>query len=318
MGKTGVLTVEEENAYNDIANRHAEQVQKFNGFIQKLRETGQLGEIERNCKELGLHLNPATGQLSYSKAFQPLALPYDICYVRHGKTEGNTEPRVYQGQVDYPENQLNSTGRRQAEEAADKMEALINPLQGNWTPDVIVYSPLGRAIETGLPFAQKHPNVPSTVVNATAEMAFGVWDNARVIDLPHDSIAHLFYISQNAVVRADAPHIIGRNSREGGFLAPGDRIAAENFVDVLVRLKSALIKIGASDPVKEAAATHPERRPHVLLYGHSMAGAAVSILMGHGKHVALREGQPSILGFDGSCIMQHATPTLLPPKTPVV
>lgn len=52
------------------------------------------------------------------------------------------------------------------------------------------------------------------------------------------------------------------------------------------------------------------------MYGHSMAGAAVSILLGHGKQIVVVEGQPATLGFDGSCIMHHATPTVLHSRMP--
>lgn len=56
----------------------------------------------------------------------------------------------------------------------------MNDPKDAWVPDIIVYSPLGRAIDTGLPFATKHNSIPSITVNKTAEMAFGSWDNQRV------------------------------------------------------------------------------------------------------------------------------------------
>ena len=52
------------------------------------------------------------------------------------------------------------------------------------------------------------------------------------------------------------------------------------------------------------------RRPLVLMYGHSMAGAALSILTGNGKVV---DGE-TYLGFDGKYIMPNATPVYLCPK----
>lgn len=48
------------------------------------------------------------------------------------------------------------------------------------------------------------------------------------------------------------------------------------------------------------------------MYGHSMAGAAISILLGHGKQF---DAQGS-LGFDGKYIMPNATPTMLLAKKP--
>lgn len=49
--------------------------------------------------------------------------------------------------------------------------------------------------------------------------------------------------------------------------------------------------------------------PQVVIYGHSMAGAAISILMGYGQTDA-----SGWLGFDGNYIMPNATPTLLIPE----
>ena len=48
-------------------------------------------------------------------------------------------------------------------------------------------------------------------------------------------------------------------------------------------------------------------KPVALLYGHSMAGAALSILTGNGKQV---DGE-TYLGFDGKYIMPNATPVRL-------
>ena len=50
--------------------------------------------------------------------------PNDELYCRHGKTTGNTEPRVYQGYVDEPSNALNEIGLAQAEDAADLLDEL--------------------------------------------------------------------------------------------------------------------------------------------------------------------------------------------------
>jgi hypothetical protein len=55
----------------------------------------------------------------------------------------------------------------------------------------------------------------------------------------------------------------------------------------------------------------PKEDSHlVLLYGHSMCGAALAILTGNGKQV---DGK-SYLGFDGKYIMPNATPVKLYPN----
>jgi len=86
------------------------------------------------CDQLGLVLDADGGQISYkdgpaSARFGGGAgrgkLCYDLMYVRHGKTTGNTEPRVFQGYVDEGTNALNEIGLGQAEEAADKVIIIL-------------------------------------------------------------------------------------------------------------------------------------------------------------------------------------------------
>eukprot|EP00918_Siedleckia_nematoides_P064712 GHVU01140706.1.p1 GENE.GHVU01140706.1~~GHVU01140706.1.p1 ORF type:complete len:164 (-),score=23.34 GHVU01140706.1:407-832(-) len=134
-------------------------------------------------------------------------------------------------------------------------------------------------------------------VEATKEMAFGDWDGVQVKDVPWDSIGHLFYLEQNAVVKSDKPHI---------NKADGTPIPAECFVEVLTRVKAALLELNSKIPSMMPAGSK------VLFFGHSMAGAAVSILLGHGK----AEAGSGALGFDGSFIMPNATPVTLPRKKP--
>ena len=86
-------------------------------------------------------LDVARGVVSYAPDFRAPALDFELWYCRHGKTTGNTEPRVYQGYVDEPHNALNAVGTQQAEDAADKLEKL------GVKPDLVVLSPLSRAAE---------------------------------------------------------------------------------------------------------------------------------------------------------------------------
>eukprot|EP00920_Eleutheroschizon_duboscqi_P042979 GHVT01102339.1.p1 GENE.GHVT01102339.1~~GHVT01102339.1.p1 ORF type:complete len:198 (-),score=47.15 GHVT01102339.1:278-871(-) len=182
-----------------------------------------------------------------------------------------------------------------------------------WTPDLIVFSPLNRAKATGLAFARAHPDIPTVTVDATAEMKFGSWDNQQVRTLPPGAMAHLFYLEQNAVVAAAAAHEV-----LAGVVPPVDGVAAsglgpglvlkpECFVDVLLRMNAALLAINDHEAIKHIT----ERNPRVLFYGHSMAGAAASILLGHGLC-----DQQGLLGFDGRYIMKHAAPAFLSKKNP--
>ena len=86
---------------------------------------------------VGIHLDVAGGQISYAPDFEQKRVPlaFDLIYCRHGKTTGNTEPRVYQGFVDEPQNALNEIGLQQAEDAADAMDAL------DLSPSLVVAKP---------------------------------------------------------------------------------------------------------------------------------------------------------------------------------
>ena len=81
--------------------------------------------------------------------------------------------------------------------------------------------------------------------------------------------------------------------------------AAECFVEdeVLTRMRGVLGKLEA----RMAPLAAKGRRPLVVMYGHSMCGAALAILTGNGQVV---DGQ-SYLGFDGKYIMPNATPVYL-------
>ena len=134
----------------------------------------------------------------------------------------------------------------------------------------------------------------------TAEMRFGAWDNVMVKDLDDDNICHLFYLEQNSVVRPAEPYVNP---------ADGVSYAGENFVQVLTRMQAQLIRLN------EKVATLPPpadgARPLVVMYGHSMCGAALAILTGNGKQV---DGE-NYLGFDGKYIMPNATPVYLHKST---
>jgi len=251
------------------------------------------GGYEEMAAKLGLSLDVAQGTIAYSSQFKAPSLFFELWYCRHGKTTGNTEPRVYQGYVDEPSNALNEVGLQQAQDATDKLEKL------GLDPDLVVLSPLSRAADTGRAFLARKPDFPKDRVltwESCAEMRFGDWDNMMVKDMPTDSICHLFYLGQNAVVKS------------GGLYedpATGLSVAGENFVEVLQRTRQMLTSLEAS--VSSLPARADGKPKQVIIYGHSMAGAALSILTGNGKVV---DGT-SYLGFDGKYIMPNATPVKL-------
>ena len=259
-------------------------------YFHSLTPTSIFPSLAERALGHGLSLDVSTGTISYSSTFKAPSLPFELWYCRHGKTTGNTEPRVYQGYVDEPSNALNEIGLRQAEDAARKLEAL------GLEPDLVVLSPLARAADTGKAFLKRRSDIAVATWESTAEMKFGDWDNVMVKDLPKDSICHLFYLAQNAVVKAGGPYVEP---------ATGRSIPGENFVEVLERMRGVLDDLKA-----EVAALPPAKgggKRVVLLYGHSMCGAALGILTGNGKVV---DGE-SFLGFDGKYIMPNATPVRL-------
>ena len=278
-----------DDKYKQIAAALPQQEKAYAEWIKSQDCDG----LSKTAASLGLALDAAGGQVFYADDFESkrVQLCFDFVYCRHGKTTGNTEPRVYQGYVDEPSNALNEIGLAQAQEAADKLDDL------KLDPDLIVLSPLSRAAETGLAFVRRHPELEERVEywEEAAEMRFGAWDNVMVKDLADDNICHLFYLTQNAMVKPEAPYVRPSDSKE---------FEGENFVEMASRMHGVLVRLNeAMRPVAEKGG----KTPLVIMYGHSMAGAALSILTGNGKTV---DGE-SYLGFDGKYIMPNATPVYL-------
>lgn len=296
--KTGKLTPEEEAKYEHIKSQIQHQRDNYKKYLAALGPQKVAALVDKAAR-WGFTVNPEDGHIRYAKTFKPLILEYDVVYVRHGKTEGNTEPRIYQGDVDYWENELTEVGRKQAEDAADRIEEMMQ--KENWKPDLIVLSPLDRAIKTAAPFMARHPSIPHQVNSNTKEMAFGEWDNVKVIDIAPDNIAHLFYLDQNVLVTDPSGAHIVKEGFKGR--TPGEKIPAETFVDVIDRMANAVLNLETNID---------DRRAQVMFFGHSMAGAALSMLLGHGKPI----DSTGALGFDGKYIMPNATPTRLPPREP--
>ncbi|ATG51783.1 fructose 1,6-bisphosphatase [Brachybacterium vulturis] len=89
-----------------------------------------------------------------------------LVLVRHGQTDFNREGRL-QGQVDIP---LNPTGIRQAESLA--------PVVAATPPDVLVSSPLERAVETAR-LMSRGTDVELRTDDAFLERGFGRWEGLR-------------------------------------------------------------------------------------------------------------------------------------------
>eukprot|EP00239_Pterosperma_sp_CCMP1384_P005050 CAMPEP_0197848848 /NCGR_PEP_ID=MMETSP1438-20131217/10215_1 /TAXON_ID=1461541 /ORGANISM="Pterosperma sp., Strain CCMP1384" /LENGTH=945 /DNA_ID=CAMNT_0043461277 /DNA_START=270 /DNA_END=3107 /DNA_ORIENTATION=- len=277
--------------YHTIASHRPDQDLAYTAWLRS--GAVNTAALVANAGHLGLDLDVASGQLSYSGGFRAPELCFELVYVRHGKTEGNTEPRVFQGNVDEMMNALNKVGLEQAAEAGVQLDQL------GVQPDLIVMSPLGRAKDTAEAFLQSNPHLREVaeVWWESHEMAFGGWDNVMVKDMEDANICHLFYLQQNAIVKSD-----------DAYISPdGQELRGENFVEVLVRMRRVLVKM---EQLMQAARKDMNRAPRGLMFGHSMAGAALQILTGQGK-TEVDENGKEYLCFDGKHIMPHATPTFL-------
>lgn len=89
-----------------------------------------------------------------------------LVLVRHGQTDHNREGRL-QGQVDIP---LNRAGVQQAETLAPAIAA--NP------PDIVVASPLARAVDTAR-IITRGTGLEVTTDDAFLERGFGQWEGLR-------------------------------------------------------------------------------------------------------------------------------------------
>lgn len=258
--------------------------------------------LQNRLSKLGINLDISTGHLFYHQNFKPFDINYDLVFVRHGETYGNCgqsnsekkidkqlvklnikdkEKRIFQGNVDTEINQLTKMGKQQALAVA---ETLNNDfLEKGWIPDHIFISPLSRALHTALPFVKMNRLKKRCLLHSgIREMSFGNWENQRVCDIPADDSCHLFYQQQHALIKS--------------------RADAENFCEVLLRAHEILFELNKYYCGKK-----------ILMFSHSMFGAACYILLGKGQTIE----NNNYLAFDGKrqnnreYTLPHAKPFIL-------
>ncbi|MDN5822669.1 MAG: histidine phosphatase family protein [Brachybacterium sp.] len=127
-----------------------------------------------------------------------------LVLVRHGQTEFNREGRL-QGQVDIP---LNATGIRQAESLA--------PVVAATPPDVLVASPLERAVETAR-LMSRGTDIELRTDDAFLERGFGEWEGLRGEEI------RMRWPEQHADWRAHRP-VLGLDVEDRPEV--GERVAA--------------------------------------------------------------------------------------------
>lgn len=252
---------------------------------------------------IGFEVDVETGHLYYAKTFSPLLLEFELVFVRHGETYGNcgqstasgqidlelvrkgikiNENRIYQGNVDNQINQLTHYGRQQALTVASLLRRDF--LDVDWNPDYILVSPLTRARDTALPFIKSNQLESRCIIHqGIKEISFGSWENKRICDMETEHPCHLFYRDQHALIKCMTSN-------------------SENFCDTLLRAYDVLINLNMKYSGK-----------NLLMFSHSMFGAACCILLGRGEKVEDKR----YLAFDGirnngsSYVLPNATPILL-------
>ena len=84
-----------EQCYAYIRKQSVVQHEDYTKFIEEAGKE-QVARWKQLAEDFHLDLNVDSGRIRYKDNFKPLDLQVEICYIRHGKTDGNTEPRVYQ------------------------------------------------------------------------------------------------------------------------------------------------------------------------------------------------------------------------------
>lgn len=274
--------------------------------------------LQKKLSVLGIKLDTHTGQIFYQTNFQAIQLHYELVFIRHGETYGNCgqstirgkidnelvkqglknkDNRIYQGNIDTEINKLTDMGQQQAREVATTLKK--EWLDKGWVPDVVLLSPLSRAIDTARPFLEQNNLLEHYIVDdSIREMSFGAWENRRVCDFPPNDPCHSFYNDkQDALVK------------QSGINCNGNHQEAESFADVLLRANQVLLDLNSKYSGKK-----------IVMFSHSMFGAACCILSGHGQ----KNENGDYLAFDGqrnngkSYTMPHTSPFLLTGHNPTV
>lgn len=160
-----------------------------------------------------------------------------IVLVRHGKTDWNTSAR-FQGHTDIP---LNDYGIEQAKKTALRLK--------NWDAQLIVTSPLSRAMDTAKAIAGEQKCALTPVpMSGLSEVYFGDWEGARVADIEKQDKPAL-----------DAWH------RDGFFCIPN---GAETWDNIYSRVHK----------VTEHCVNTPEERIIVVAHGGILRAVMVDLV----------------------------------------
>ncbi|PIE32961.1 hypothetical protein CSA56_13600 [candidate division KSB3 bacterium] len=168
--------------------------------------------IKNSTVKQRILVNQHTGEIFLNAPALRLQVP--MLVVRHGQTNGNVR-RMFQGQIDGPDNQLNHVGKAQAKKAAKDIYAKLTELFGSHLQDfaasgrlILLSSPLSRAQETANAFVQEFERQTGvsllySLEKDLAEMYFGAIEGQSASEIRDPELQRLterFRIKQDAIV----------------------------------------------------------------------------------------------------------------------
>lgn len=198
-----------------------------------------------------LLLDQYTGHLYRNGAGADVTFP--LLMVRHGETNGNING-AFQGQIDIPDSQLNTTGKVQVKHAAKRLYRELLDLFGDELPSfaasgnlIVMQSPLGRTRETAKAFLgefEAQTDIALSVITEKklAESCFGVIEGLTLNEVEDEELrklAEYFRAEQDATVDWKG--------------------TGESYLDVIIRADTLLAELNqqyAQRPVLVIAFSH--------------------------------------------------------------
>ncbi|GEM_PF-3589656 len=273
-----------------------ENVKRWESQYRLLATAAEMMQIIPEAKSLGedsgwhsvgrfdgkILVHERTGRIKFAGDEPAVRLNLDLIAVRHGQTAGNIA-HIFQGATDLPMNQLNETGKKQADEAALKLLLQLALLMRSGRKVVVLTSELGRAQETAAAFVWRVRDrmgldLPVQHEKLLNEISFGDFSNKTEKDLSPEErqLAARYRVDLNARVKFPS---------------------GESFMDLLIRVK----------PFLEKLKKFEKENTIVVIFGHGTWLGAARVLLGD-RSLADKTGQ---IDWADSNLTPHAMPVTL-------
>lgn len=182
-----------------------------------------------------------------------LDVTFPLLMVRHGETNGNVN-RIFQGQIDIPDSQLNEVGKAQAKQAAQRLyQEFVDLFDGSLRKFaaagnlIVMQSPLGRTRETAKAFLDEFEMQTGITLDVMtdkklAESCFGAIEGLAIEDIEDPELRQL------------AEHFRMRQDATIDWKGTG-----ESYLDVVIRANTLLEELNqrfARQPVLVIAFSH--------------------------------------------------------------